>query len=113
MKTWKNVYSFAAFSIIDCPQSLHKDFYYSISESMLYVLVRASIAVKRHHDHSNFYKEKHLIGAGLQFRALVHCHHGRKHGSREDMLKRELRGPYLDGQVVCSIESDSGCGLSL
>jgi hypothetical protein len=27
-----------------------------------------SIAVKRHHDHSNSYKGKHLIGAGLQVR---------------------------------------------
>ena len=26
------------------------------------VLVRVSIAVKRHHDHSNSYKGKHLIG---------------------------------------------------
>jgi|UPI00001F6546 hypothetical protein len=25
------------------------------------------ITVKRHHDHSNSYKGKHLIGAGLQF----------------------------------------------
>ena len=45
------------------------------------VLVRASIAVKRRHDHGNSYKGKHFIGAGLQFRGLVHCHHGRKRGS--------------------------------
>ena len=31
------------------------------------VLGRVFIAVKRHHDHSNSYKGKHLIGAGLQF----------------------------------------------
>jgi hypothetical protein len=32
------------------------------------VLVRVSIAVKRHHDHGNSYKKKkHLVGAGLQF----------------------------------------------
>jgi hypothetical protein len=29
-------------------------------------LVRVSIAVKRHHDHNNSYKRKHLIEAGLQ-----------------------------------------------
>ena len=27
------------------------------------------------------HKEKHLIGAGSQFRGLVHCHLGGKHGS--------------------------------
>ena len=26
-----------------------------------------SIAVKRHHDHGNFYKGKHFIGVNLQF----------------------------------------------
>jgi len=31
------------------------------------VLVKVSITVKRHHDHSNSYKGKHLIGAGLKF----------------------------------------------
>ena len=38
----------------------------------------SSIAAKRHH--GNSYKGKHLIGAGLQFRGLVHCHHGWEHG---------------------------------
>jgi hypothetical protein len=49
--------------------------------------------VKRHHDQSNSYKEKHLIGAGIQFRGLVHYHHGGKHGSMQAdmMLKKELR----------------------
>jgi hypothetical protein len=40
------------------------------------VLVKVSISVKRHHDHGNSYKEKHLIRAGFQFRGLVHYHHG-------------------------------------
>ena len=31
------------------------------------VLVRVSISEKRHHDQGNCYKEKHLIGIGLQF----------------------------------------------
>ena len=30
-------------------------------------LSQCSIAVKRHHDHGNFFNRKHLIGAGLQF----------------------------------------------
>ena len=47
---------------------------------LLGVLVRVSIAVKRHQDHSNSYKGKHLTGAGLQFRGLVNYHHDRKHG---------------------------------
>ena len=35
------------------------------SPSVVLVLVRVSIAVKRHHDYSNSYKGKYLIGAGL------------------------------------------------
>ena len=34
---------------------------------MVTVLVRVSIAVKRHHDQGNSYKGQHLIGAGLHF----------------------------------------------
>jgi hypothetical protein len=49
------------------------------------------IAGKRHHDHPNFYlktkTQKHFIGDGLQFRGLVHSHHGRKHGGMQaDMV---------------------------
>ena len=56
--------------------------------------------MKRHHDHSNSYKGKHLIGAGLQFRVLVHYCHGRKHScTRADMmLEKEMRIFYLDPQ---------------
>jgi hypothetical protein len=32
----------------------------------MYVLDMVSIAVKRHHDQGNSYKEQHLIGDGLQ-----------------------------------------------
>jgi hypothetical protein len=45
--------------------------------------LRVSIALKRHHDHSNSYRGKHLIGAGLQFRDVVHYHHGQKHGGTQ------------------------------
>ena len=41
---------------------------------------------------------KHLIGAGLQFRGLVHCHHGGKHGSVQAgmVLEKELKALHLD-----------------
>jgi hypothetical protein len=47
-------------------------------------------------------KKKNLIGAGLQFRGLVHCHHDRKHGSLQaDMvLERQLRILYLDSSAA-------------
>ena len=38
------------------------------------------IHVKKHHDHSNYFKGNRLIGADLQFTVLVHCPHGGKHG---------------------------------
>ena len=51
------------------------------------VLVRVFTAVKRHHDHSSSYKGKYLIGAGLQFRGLIHYHHDKKHGNMQaDMV---------------------------
>jgi hypothetical protein len=41
------------------------------------VYLRVSVAMHRYHDHGNSYKGMHLIGAGLQFRGLVHyCHRG-------------------------------------
>jgi hypothetical protein len=38
-------------------------------------------------------KGKYLIGTDVQFRGLVHCHQGRKHGSVQidTVLERELR----------------------
>jgi len=66
------------------------------------VLVRVFIAVKRHHDHCNSYKGKHLIVAGLQCRDLVHFCHGGKHGGMQaDMvLRKELTVLYLDQQAA-------------
>jgi hypothetical protein len=57
------------------------------------IWLRVSVAVKRHHHHGNSYKGKHLIGAGLQFRGLVHYHHGGKHGDMQGdvVLERQLR----------------------
>jgi hypothetical protein len=42
-----------------------------------------SDAMKRHHDHSNSYRTKHSIEAGLQFRVLVYYCHGGKHGGMQ------------------------------
>jgi hypothetical protein len=57
--------------------------------------------VKRHHDHFNSDKRKHLTGVGLQFRDLVH-YHGGNHGSVQvDMvLEKELRVLHLDLQAT-------------
>ena len=53
--------------------------------------------MKRHHDHSNSYKGKYLIGA-YSFRGLVHYYHGGKHDSvQADMvLEMKLRVLHLD-----------------
>ena len=53
------------------------------------ILVNISIAVKRHYDHGNSYKVKHLIGVAHSFRGLVPYHHGAVHGSMQaDMCCR-------------------------
>lgn len=43
---------------------------------LAFVFSRVSIDMKRHNDHGNFNKEKHLID-GLKFKGLVHYHYGR------------------------------------
>ena len=50
-------------------------------------------------DQDNSYKWKHLIGDGLQFRALVHYHYGGKHGTMQtDMvLEKELYTSWSAG----------------
>ena len=70
--------------------------------------------MKRHQEHSNSYKGKHLILAGLQVqKSTVHYHHGRKHGSiQADMVPEELRVLHLNQQAV-GRESDTGPGLSI
>jgi hypothetical protein len=46
-------------------------------------LSQCSIAVKRHHDHGNSQKGKHLTGACLQIQRLcVHRRHSGKHGRK-------------------------------
>ena len=60
------------------------------------VLARASIVMKRHYDHSNSYKGKHLIGVGLQFRGLVYYCHGGWHGGKQaDMVLEKEQEFYI------------------
>ena len=53
---------------------------------------RDSTVVKRNRDHSNSYKGKHVTGAGLQFRGLVHYPRIWKHDSLQTgtVLEKEL-----------------------
>jgi hypothetical protein len=59
-------------------------------------------AVKRQHDHSNSYKGRHLIGAGLSFRDLARYSHGRERGSvQADMvLEKELGVLHLGAHAA-------------
>lgn len=56
------------------------------------------------HDLGNSYTGEHLIGAGLEFRALDHyCHGGKRSGMKADMvLRKELRILLLDSQAAGS-----------
>jgi hypothetical protein len=51
-----------------------------------------SIAVKRHHDHTNSYKGNMSLGLAYSFIGSVHCYHGRKCDSvQADMVLEEQR----------------------
>jgi hypothetical protein len=68
------------------------------------VLVRVSIAVKRHHDHGNYYTGKLLIGTGLQFHRfspLLSSWETWQHIGRL-VLEKELRVLHLDRQAAGS-----------
>ena len=70
-------------SLTDFPILAKGPIYLPTLVTFSYCLSLGFIAVKRHHDHGNSYKGKHLIGAGLQVRGSVHYYHGRKHGSMQ------------------------------
>jgi ABC-type uncharacterized transport system ATPase subunit len=57
--------------------------------------------VKRHHDHGNSYKGKHLIGLDYKFRLALYCH-GEKHGRIQTgmMLEKETGILLLDQQAA-------------
>lgn len=84
-------------------------------------LSRCSVAMKGHHSQGNLYKRKHLIGAGLQLRRLVHCHHDRKHGSTHGAAaesctpihrQREGESTQTDRQTEPEPGPGVGCELS-
>lgn len=57
------------------------------------------IALKRYHGHCNFYKGKHVIGAGWQFQSSVQYHHGGRDGHMQaDMVLGEQRVPSKGNQ---------------
>jgi hypothetical protein len=65
------------------------------------VLVRVSIAVKRHHDQSNSYEEQHLPGAGLQvqsFSPLSSLQGSQQHPGRHGAGGAESSTSYSKGQ---------------
>ena len=69
------------------------DFSFNVYEISFcrYVLVRVSIAVKRHCDHSNSYKGKHLTeGTAYSFSGVVHYHHVRENGTMQHGAGEEL-----------------------
>lgn len=50
--------------------------------------------------HSNSYKQEHLIGTGLLYRGLVHCHGSKRVSIQADVvLERWLRGLRLTPQA--------------
>jgi hypothetical protein len=58
--------------------------------------------VKRHHDYSNSYKGKYLIGDGLQVQRFSPLMSGGKHGSPKAsmVLEKDLEVLHLDWQAV-------------
>ena len=68
------------------------------------VLVRVSVAVKRHHDHDNSYKGKHFIGETYKLRGIVHYLHGEKQGGlwADMVLEKALRFLHLDRRATGS-----------
>ena len=66
------------------------------------VLVRVSIAEKRHHDQGNSYKGQHLIGAGLQVQGFSPLSSRWEHGSIQV-------GRHGAGGAESSTSSSEGC----
>ena len=65
------------------------------------VLVRVSIAVKRHHDQGNSYKDNIELGLAYSFSGSVHYHQGGRHGSvQADMMLEEPRVLHIDPKAA-------------
>ena len=52
----------------------------SVLSARVFVLVRVSAVMKRHHDHGSFHEGKHLTEACSQFRGPGRYHPSEKHG---------------------------------
>ena len=74
----------------------------NICVTVYYCLLRFSIAVKRHHDQSNYYKGKHSIGAGFQFQRYSPCWEGRHHTGGHGAGEVAERVLHLDQQATGS-----------
>lgn len=65
--------------------------------SVFCVLLRGSIAVKKHHDRGHIYKRKQFTGLGLLFQRLIHYQDDRKHGRPQvDINKQQEEKNTLD-----------------
>ena len=59
--------------------------------------------MKRHHDHDNSYKQRHLIDlVACTFRGLVHYQHSEEHGDRQTEMVLEKELLYVDTQAAGS-----------
>ena len=107
---------FKVWTLIFPTHLINLDFIRSKSDILIPdVVARVSIAVKRHHDQGNSYKGKHFRVAQLQFRGLVHYHHGGKHGSTQAamVLEKEPRVLHLDPLVAEITVCCTGWNLSV
>lgn len=69
---------------------------HSVLVRVVFIII---IATKRHHDHNNTYKSKHLIEvAHLEFQRF--CHQDWKHGSMQAYGVPELRVIHLDSEAT-------------
>lgn len=63
----------------------HLSIYFYVE--IVLVLVRVSVVEKRHHHHSNFYRGKHLVMGGPQFRgSVLERYSGKPDGMQEDTV---------------------------
>ena len=67
------------------------------------ILVRVSIAVKRHHDHGNSHKGNHFTKEeAYSFRGLVHCHHVKEENMTAGSFGRVQTDMVLENSTSCS-----------
>ena len=76
---------------------------YGMSFSLVFVLVRVTMAVKRHHDRGNSYKENiYLRWLTYSFRASVNYSHDRKDSSMQAEVVLDLRVLQVDSKETGS-----------